>query len=447
MDISKNNQFFSDGLEYLDRLNSDRSDISKLRSAFNSENSRFILSVNGAKRFLFNSNDNSGDGKRNKLHNLMFLKLSQLRQLNLANLDFYINLNQAPVIIDNEVSPRYSSNYLTAFDIANKGSIVFLGKTRFDPSSNPGFPYRDTFIWAIDTGNLLHTPPAISLDLQITSFFGGELLESRIGSFNLPPQQAHLFAVASSVVDWNYRNTFCPSCGTPTWSAEAGFKRVCVSGFSPSNNPSEVPKPSTSSLPPRLIIKSSHFDPSNPSLCSAQNSLNNFSFPRTDPVVIVAVTSPDNSKILLARRKNFPPFRYSCISGFADPAESIEDVVRRESLEELGITVTNISYYSSQPWPFPNSLMIGVFAQATTDEFSVDTNELAEARWFTFNEIYPAVRNIELNSPHTFPSTVTYPELVPAPDSTNYKAPPAVAIGFSLIQAWCKSQVDPSHKL
>src|SRR5213082_3521260 len=103
-------------------------------------------------------------------------------------------------------------------------------------------------------------------------------------------------------------------------------------------------------------------------------------FPRTDPVVIMLVTSGE--KCLLGRQKHFPPGMYSCLAGFVEAAETIEDAVRREIFEESGIRCTDVSYYMTQPWPYPSSLMIGCAARATSEDIIVDRTELEDARWF-----------------------------------------------------------------
>jgi NAD+ diphosphatase len=103
-------------------------------------------------------------------------------------------------------------------------------------------------------------------------------------------------------------------------------------------------------------------------------------FPRTDPVVIMLVTSGD--KCLLGRQKQFPPGMWSCLAGFVEAAETIEDAVRREIFEESGIRCTDVNYYMTQPWPYPSSLMIGCTARATSEDIVVDRAELEDARWF-----------------------------------------------------------------
>ena len=108
-------------------------------------------------------------------------------------------------------------------------------------------------------------------------------------------------------------------------------------------------------------------------------------FPRTDPVVIMFVSLGD--KALLGRQKQFMPGMYSCLAGFVEAAETIEDAVRREILEESGIRVTDVNYYMTQPWPYPSSLMIGCTARAISEEIVVDRIELEDARWFDREEL------------------------------------------------------------
>jgi NAD+ diphosphatase len=103
-------------------------------------------------------------------------------------------------------------------------------------------------------------------------------------------------------------------------------------------------------------------------------------FPRTDPVVIMLVTSGD--KCLMGRQRHFPPGMWSCLAGFVEAAETIEDAVRREIFEESGIRSTDVTYYMTQPWPYPSSLMIGCTARATSEDIVVDYTELEDARWF-----------------------------------------------------------------
>jgi len=157
----------------------------------------------------------------------------------------------------------------------------------------------------------------------------------------VPPDQLSAIAQAKSMVSWHQRHGFCANCGAKSSMAEGGWKRVCPT------------------------CKTEHF-------------------PRTDPVVIMLVEKGD--KCLLGRQKQFAPGMYSCLAGFVEAAETIEDAVKREIFEESGIRCTDVTYYMTQPWPYPSSLMIGCSARALTDEIVIDRMELEDARWFDRDE-------------------------------------------------------------
>lgn len=108
-------------------------------------------------------------------------------------------------------------------------------------------------------------------------------------------------------------------------------------------------------------------------------------YPRISPAIIVAVVKGE--QILLARSSRFPPHRYSVIAGFVEPGETLENCVRRELLEEVGIEVDNIAYFGNQPWPFPDSLMIAFTAQYASGDITIDNNEIVAADWFAANEL------------------------------------------------------------
>jgi NAD+ diphosphatase len=156
----------------------------------------------------------------------------------------------------------------------------------------------------------------------------------------LPGDQAAMLAYARAMVIWHDNHRFCGRCGTATASTEAGHSRICT-------NPA----------------------------CGHRT------FPRTDPVVITLITNGE--RCLLGRQAAWATGTYSAIAGFVEPGETLETAVRREALEETGITVGAVRYVASQPWPFPASLMLGFEADALTTAITLADNELEDCRWFT----------------------------------------------------------------
>lgn len=157
---------------------------------------------------------------------------------------------------------------------------------------------------------------------------------------------AGAFVEALSLGRWLLDAPFCPACGARTVLADAGWSRVCPS-------------------------------------CLRQH------FPRTDPAVIVAITSAhDPDLLLLGSNALWGAHRYSCFAGFVEAGESLEAAVRREVEEESGIAVGDVSYRGSQAWPYPRSLMVGFLAAALDDAAArADGEEIAAVRWFTRDEI------------------------------------------------------------
>ncbi len=170
----------------------------------------------------------------------------------------------------------------------------------------------------------------------------GDLVDLRFAGGLLPAEETELLAYARGMLHWHARHRFCGSCGAPTNPREGGHVREC-------------------------------------SLCNAKH------FPRTDPAIMALVVRGD--RCVLARQPGFPSGVYAAVAGFVEPGESIEDAARREVKEELGLEVENLRYFRSQPWPFPSSLMLGFFGEATSDELSVDRTELEDARWFSRAEL------------------------------------------------------------
>ena len=180
---------------------------------------------------------------------------------------------------------------------------------------------------------------------------------------------AAILAQAKSLIDWHQRHGFCANCGQQTTIADAGYKRFC-------------------------------------SGCSTEH------FPRTDPVVIMLALNGDTC--LLGRGPKWPTGFYSALAGFVEPGETIEEAVGRELKEEAGISIDQVGFHSTQPWPYPSSLMIGCYARATTTEIKLDANELSDARWFTKDQVKAALLK----------------------GTNELRMPPALAIAHQLVKSW-----------
>lgn len=197
----------------------------------------------------------------------------------------------------------------------------------------------------------------------------GTFADLRGVAMEIPAGDAAILAQGKSLIDWHKRHQFCAQCGAPTRAADAGYKRLCGA-------------------------------------CKAEH------FPRTDPVVIMLATRDD--QCLLGRGPQWPKGFYSALAGFLEPGETIEDAVIRELREETGVTVGNVQFYATQPWPYPSSLMIGCFAEAETEAVTVDGVEIEHARWFTREEV---LRILDGKGEGLF-------------------APPPLAIAHHLIKTW-----------
>ena len=223
--------------------------------------------------------------------------------------------------------------------------------------------------FAIDLAGNDPSPPAVLLQLGRFRDLKGvaALLDRRDGA---------LLAYARAMTHWHRRHQFCGDCGWPTRSAEGGHVRVCAN-----------------------------------KKCGLQH------FPRTDPAVIVLVESGD--QCLLGRQPIWPKTVYSTIAGFVEPGESVEEAVVREVFEETGIRVHAVEYHSSQPWPFPASLMLGFTARAEKTSILLDQNELEDARWFSRSEIRTCLENGTL------------------------RLPSAISIAYRLIEDWFDEPGSP----
>jgi NAD+ diphosphatase len=165
----------------------------------------------------------------------------------------------------------------------------------------------------------------------------------------LSARDAELAATAKAIMSWHESHGFCAKCGAPSDVTQAGWQRVCQA-------------------------------------CGASH------FPRTDPVVIMLITR--GNKVLLGRSHGWPEGMYSCLAGFVEPGETIEAAVRREVWEEAGVRVGEVRYLSSQPWPFPASLMFGCHGIATSEEITIDPHEIEDALWVSREEVMDALAGI-----------------------------------------------------
>ncbi|KAF2626652.1 peroxisomal NADH pyrophosphatase-like protein NUDT12 [Macroventuria anomochaeta] len=192
---------------------------------------------------------------------------------------------------------------------------------------------------------------------------------------SLPAEEAAIYAEARHLLDWNARNPFCASCGYKTLSVNAGFKRTCP----PKDIAAAVNSSTPGERPP----------------CATRTGVSNLCFPRTDPTVIMAVVSADGKRVLLGRQKRWPQYWYSTLAGFLEPAESVEEAVRREVWEESGVHLGRVVIHSTQPWPYPANLMIGAIGQAIPGGETVHLGhdaELEDAKWFEQDELREALR-------------------------------------------------------
>ncbi|MEJ8561373.1 NAD(+) diphosphatase [Yoonia sp. GPGPB17] len=199
--------------------------------------------------------------------------------------------------------------------------------------------------------------------------------ELRAVMTRLSPRDAELAATAKAVTEWHRTHRFCARCGTESVMAMGGWQRDCPA-------------------------------------CGGHH------FPRTDPVVIMLITH--GNAVLVGRSPGWPDGMYSLLAGFVEPGETIEAAVRREVFEEAGVRVGAVSYLSSQPWPFPASLMFGCAGDAINTDLTIDPEEIEDAIWVTREEMVDAFAG-------------NHPKLLPARKG---------AIAHFLLEAWLSDRLD-----
>jgi NAD+ diphosphatase len=261
------------------------------------------------------------------------------------------------------------------------GDRLLIRPGAADPGTHDPAAARDLGIdmaTALLLGWLPNGSPRFAARLSVDpdGLFGGyELVDLRtlaqealIGADSYGP-----VAQARSMLGWHERHGFCANCGHATTIALGGYRRDCPS-------------------------------------CAAQH------FPRIDPVAIMLVSLGD--RILLGRGTRFRTGNFSCLAGFVEPGETIEDAVRRETFEEAGIRVGRVRYHASQPWPFVSTLMIGCIGEALNEDIVMDATELEACRWFSRAEVSRMVEG-------THPDGIT--------------CPPRLAIARHLIDHWLQT--------
>ena len=257
--------------------------------------------------------------------------------------------------------------------LISDGSSKSLGWLSLDDLTRRCVKYKAIFLGLL--ANQAHFAVDFSADsgaVQRLQEDGDRRFEdARTATQYLDGAESGIVAHARSQVNWHNRNVFCPICGGETYLKRGGQARQC-------------------------------------SGCDTEH------YPRTDPVVIALVSHDDHCLLGQSRLRGFGSKMYSALAGFMEQGESIEEAVAREIGEEAGILVKNVRYHSSQPWPFPWSLMIGCHADAATTDIVMDDEELADVRWFQREDVLRALEG----------------------KNSDLQVPGPIAIAHHLIKAW-----------
>lgn len=263
--------------------------------------------------------------------------------------------NGQPLVEGGKDAPRvaYIRASLAGELSGNGERLLFLGL------------WKETAVFAVDLDG--GTDPADGGPLEGL----GRFVDLRGVATALPAADAAIIATAKGMFEWRRRHKHCANCGQPSHPAEGGWKRVCES-------------------------------------CNGEH------FPRTDPVVIMLPAKGE--KCLLGRQAVWPQGMYSALAGFLEPGESIEEACARELKEEAGLSTASVRYHSTQPWPYPSSLMIGLIAEVENDDAAPSDTELEAVKWFTRDEAKALLAG---KLPGLF-------------------CPPKLAIAHQLLKAWAE---------
>lgn len=272
----------------------------------------------------------------------------------------------AQMLADPSARTVVFSNDQTLFRLTETGlSLEWRPVSEFDGAEPP------VFLGLADGAPRFATRLGEMDDLDGCKFID---LRSALFSGDFDGDEAAITAGAKAITGWHASHIHCSRCGAKSQPAQGGWKRECPS-------------------------------------CGAQH------FPRTDPVVIMLVVKGE--RVAIAHNVNFPDTLYSLIAGFVEPGETIEEAVRRETLEELGLRCGRVDYLCSQPWPFPAGLMFGCIAEALNEDFTLEEAELSEACWLDREEVTAIFRG----------------------ESEKISPPRAGSIAASLLKDWLDEKV------
>ncbi|KAL7274131.1 NADH pyrophosphatase [Rhizina undulata] len=313
--------------------------------------------------------------------------------------------------------------YITAYDSrVEVPQLLFLGLD--EKKNDVGFEYEGE-------GGKYSGQPYFAVDvtpkgalrekyeqLAEKAMEGGRYFKKIRIDLEFAPSEAAILAQARSVLDWNNRNQkeaddveqFCSACGGRTLSVQAGTKRTCPPyDLASQKNPNDIPQERAP--------------------CISRKGVHNIAFPRTDPTVIMAIVNSTGDKVLLGRQRRWPADFYSCLAGFCEPAESVEEAVRRETWEESGVRVGRVIMHSSQPWPYPACLMLGAIGEALPNGEDIVLKhdpELHDAQWFPMSTIKEAFSREQVSLSDAPPESHIEGDL---------RLPPATAIAHQLLIA------------
>ena len=322
-----------------------------------------------------------------------------------------LNINQHNVIYETDLFPRgnllfnqhiYSGNPLdrgdaerrdeqSLMDASKHGSSRFLlfnnQEILITRSSKPNITWLNindlesarisepVFLGLL--GSVYHfAVDNIDEEFDLTGFENSEFIDLRSLTDIVDHSEVSIAAQGKAQLDWHKRNVFCGVCGAKTVMKRGGQVRQCSS-------------------------------------CSS------FNYARTDSVVIMIIYSGDWCLLGQTRGRSTDKTRYSVLAGFVEQGESIEEAVAREVMEEAGVSVKNVKYHSSQPWPFPSNLMIGCYGEASSTNIEIDNEEMQDIRWFHRDEVLSALEE----------------------KNDNLSVPGNIAIAHHLIKAWATQEV------